>query len=304
MTHQVSYEHTYQALFDMQPPQSVTWETSAADILNPGRGFMAAFDYTMQLQVGCPGGCLFCYVPAGPRLTPVSVRGDHGQAWGYVIRNKAEVIGKLQKHLQRGHLADKTLYWSPITDPYAASPVITRTVWQTFLETAPALRRRRLVIQTRFRPERDVSLLEEYCATTSATDGGPPLLVSYSIGTDRNDLIRAWEKATPLVEQRLATIQALRQAGIFVVATLSPFGLWLDLTGTLNRFKAWGVAYVTCLFTKRERLRRTHRHASWLISVSSIPSSSTQPGRRRACRKCRPFMDRTVSSQAGRDLPL
>jgi hypothetical protein len=36
-----------------------------------------------------------------------------------------------------------------------------------------------------------------------------------------------------------------------VVATLSPFGLWNDLTGTLEQLKAMGVAYVTVLFFKQ-----------------------------------------------------
>jgi len=75
-------------------------------------------------------------------------------------------------------------------------------------------------------------------------------LVSYSIGTDRNDLIEAWERATPHFEQRMRAIQALRAANIFVVVTLSPMALWRDLIGTLNQFKTRGVSYLTCLFLK------------------------------------------------------
>ena len=54
--------------------------------------------------------------------------------------------------------------------------------------------------KTRFRPDRDVELIREYCHSTSPSDEGPSVLVSYSIGTDRNDLIHVWERATPLFE--------------------------------------------------------------------------------------------------------
>ena len=174
----------------------VTWETSQADILSPGRGFMDVFDFTMQLQVGCPGGCLFCYVPSRARLTPPAVRGPDGRNWGFLVRNKEKVIEKLEKHLQRGVLADKTVYGSGVTDPYAAPPSITRSLWTTLLHTPAALRPRRIAIQTRFRPDRDVAQIKRYAAETVSSDGGPAVVVSYSIGTDRNDLIAAWEHAT------------------------------------------------------------------------------------------------------------
>jgi DNA repair photolyase len=244
------YEATYQQLFEVSPPSSVTLGESEADVISPGRGFVGAFDLTMQLQVGCPGGCLFCYVPTGERLVPQGIKGPQGQQWGFQIRNKRNALQKFNHHLTKEELAGKTIYWSGVTDPYAAPPSITRDLWQT-LNNAPAhLCPRRVVVQTRFRPDRDTGLMAQYYHATMTADGGPTVVVSYSVGTDRNDLIRAWERATPTFEQRLKAIQSLRQAGIFVVATLSPFGLWNDLETTLNQFKEWGVAYLTCLFFK------------------------------------------------------
>jgi hypothetical protein len=70
------------------------------------------------------------------------------------------------------------------------------------------------------------------------------------MGTDRDDIIRAWERATPLFGQRMRCVENLRGAGLFVVATLSPFGLWDDLEGTAAQLKALGVAYLTILFFK------------------------------------------------------
>jgi DNA repair photolyase len=232
------------------PPQQVLLEESQADIISPARGFMEGFDLTMQLQVGCPGGCLFCYVPAGWNLTPSEVKGPQGRTWGFVVRNKANALQKFRRHLEADTLVDKTLYWSGVTDPYAAQPSLTRAIWQTLCEAPARLRPRRIVVQTRFRPDRDAALMAEFCRTTSPSDQGPPVVISYSIGTDRNDLIRAWERATPSFDKRMYTIKALCDAGLFVVATLSPLGLWHDLPGTLRQLKAWGVAYLTVLCFK------------------------------------------------------
>jgi hypothetical protein len=76
------------------------------------------------------------------------------------------------------------------------------------------------------------------------------VVISFSVGTDRTDLIRTWEHATPGFEQRREAITTLRQAGLFVAATLSPFGLWNDLSGTMEHLKALGVAYITILTFK------------------------------------------------------
>jgi DNA repair photolyase len=245
-----TYEDTYQQLYSTSPPQVISFGASTADVLSVGRGFMSAFDLTMQTQVGCPAGCLFCYVPNGFRLTPSAVRGPQGRHWGFVVRTKEDVPHQLRKHVDQGALADKTIYWSGVTDPYAAQPIMTRAMWQVLCDAPAHLRPRRIAVQTRFRPDRDADLIAHYCCTTAASDHGPAVVVSYSIGTDRNDLIREWERVSPTFEQRMRTIEALRRAGIFVVATLSPFGLWKNLPATLVQFKAWGVAYITVLFFK------------------------------------------------------
>ncbi len=241
-----TYDQTYLQIHGQPPPQKVTFAESDADIISVGRGFMGGFDHTMQSQVGCPGGCLFCYVKTGARLAPKEVR----ENWGFDVRSKRNVEQKLRKHLTQGTLADKIIYSSGVTDPYAEKGFVTRSIWQIWCDTPLHLRPRRIVVQTRFRPDRDVQLIAKYCQLTTASDSGPPVVVSYSIGTDRNDLIRAWDRATPTFEQRMRAIENLRQAGIFVVPTLSPFALWNDLVATLEQFKAWGIPYITVLFFK------------------------------------------------------
>ncbi len=245
-----NYLTNYRKLFGTNPPDSVTIGSSAADILSPSRGFMTGFDFTMQLQVGCPGACLFCYVRYGSMLAPTSVRGPGGSQWGFQVRDKTNPVGKLAKHLASGKLADKSIYWSGVTDPYAASPKTTRGVWERLILAPADQRPLRIAVQTRFRPDRDAALMAEYGSSTQPADGGPAVLVSYSMGTDRDDLIRAWERATPVFEHRMQCIKNLRTHGVLVVATLSPFGLWNDLGGTVRRLEDMGVAYVTVLFLK------------------------------------------------------
>ncbi|MCA0457572.1 MAG: radical SAM protein [Chloroflexi bacterium] len=243
-----TYDQIYQRFFNAPPPEHVKYGESKTDILREARGFIEGFDLTMQTQVGCPGGCLFCYVPSGRMLTPESLRG--GQ-WGFEVRPKREVVKKFETHLREGQLADKTIYWSGVTDPYATRPAETRAIWDA-LNNAPAhLRPRRIAIQTRYRPDRDAETISDYVRATASSDGGPAVVVSYSIGSDREDLIRAWEKATPSYQQRMTAIQTLRESGIWVVPTLSPFGLWSDLEGTLRQFKGWQIPYITCLFFKK-----------------------------------------------------
>ncbi len=246
-----TYDDIYQEFFNHQPPRSIEMRDSASEILRAGRGFIEGFDFTMQTQVGCPGGCLFCYVPSGRMLTPESMRGKQGERWGFEVRPKQHVLQKLAMHLGKGELADKTIYWSGVTDPYATKAAETRAIWELLCHAPADLRPRRIAVQTRYRPDRDAELMAEYVQSTHASDDGPPVVVSYSIGTDREDLIRAWERATPSFAQRMSAIATLRRAGIWVVPTLSPFGLWNNLTTTLEQFRAWDIGYITCLFFKK-----------------------------------------------------
>ncbi|MEZ4669926.1 MAG: hypothetical protein R3E39_18645 [Anaerolineae bacterium] len=180
------------------------------------------------------------------------MRGERGEHWGFELRPKRHAVQKFAGHLHKGDLADKTVYWSGVTDPYAAKPAETRAMWHLLCDTPPRLRPRRIAVQTRYRPDRDAQLMAHYIQSTQPADGGPPLVVSYSIGTDRDDLIRAWERATPSFSQRLSAIQNLRQVGVWVVPTLSPFGFWRDLVGTLQQFREWDIPYITCLFFKKD----------------------------------------------------
>jgi DNA repair photolyase len=248
----MTYDDVYRHLYHQNTPTEVHYGQSESQIIRPARGFVDGFDLTMQTQVGCPAGCLFCYVPAGRMLTPAAMRGEMGERWGFEVRRKIDAVGQFAAHLKQGELAGKVIYWSGVTDPYAAPAGETRAIWE-HLNAAPThLRPRRVIVQTRFRPDRDALLMHHYERSTLTLDEGPAVVISYSIGTDRDDLIRAWERATPMFEQRMRAIDTLREAGLWVVPTLSPFGLWNNLAGTLRRFQQMNIPYITYLFFKRE----------------------------------------------------
>lgn len=242
------YAALYGRVTGRETPQTVVHRDSDADVLSAARGFIGAFDYTLQLQVGCPGGCMYCYVPASTRLTPT----DMQRNWGFEVRTKRRAVAKFRRHLEAGRLADSTVYWSGVTDPYAGPPKLTRSIWQTLNDASAQLRPRRLAVQSRFAVDCDISPIAEYCQSTTPSDRGPAVVVSYSIGTDRTDIIRLWERATPSFERRLKTVERLCRAGLFVDVTLSPFGPWHDLRGTLQTLNACGVRYVTVIFFKLE----------------------------------------------------
>jgi DNA repair photolyase len=220
---------------------------------------------------------------------PRALIGDRGERWGFFVKRKRRALDRWRNHLAQGRCAGKVIYWSGITDPYATPADETRGVWSALLDVPQARRPRRMIVQTRFAPDRDADLMARYAAQTPSSDDGPPIVVSYSIGTDRNDLIAAWERATPSFERRMKTVETLCRHSLFVVVTLSPFALWNDLAGTLRRLDDLGVPYVTVLFLKEgghgartprpflEFIRKTHPqllNSQWqaerLIEIQSV----------------------------------
>jgi DNA repair photolyase len=246
-----SYARSHETLFGRPPPDRAPHGESRAPVFAKASGFLRGFDLTMQVQVGCPGGCLYCYVPSNPYFTSERARGRDGRLWGFRVFNKVEAVEQTAAALEAGALADRTIYWSGVTHPYAAPPATTRAIWDRLTEARPELRPRRLAVQTRFLPDRDAELMSQYVESARSSDGGPPVVVSYSIGTDRDDLIRAWEKSTPSFEQRMSAVATLRERGVTVIPTLSPFAYWNDLASTLGRFQALNIPYITVLFFKQ-----------------------------------------------------
>ena len=151
---------------------------------------MAAFSFTCQLLTGFSGRCLFCYVPLGGPFVHSDVRGPNGRLWSFRVKTKRRIEEKRRKYLETNRLCDKTIYFSGVTDNYASYSSITRLFWRTLLAAPECSRPRRIAIQTRFRPDRDVERIAEYNRQTTTSDGAPPVVVNYSLGTADNAIIR------------------------------------------------------------------------------------------------------------------
>lgn len=176
-------------------------------------------------------------------------QGPNGRLWSFRVKTKRRIEEKLRKYLETNRPCDETIYFSGVTDNYASSPSIARLFWRTLLAAPVCSRPRRIAIQTRFRPDRDVEDIAEYNRQTTTSDGAPPVVVNYSLGTDDNEIIRKFERATPSFEKRLARIKKLRAHDVFVSATLSPFA-FKDARETLHRLHDLGVSFVSVLFFK------------------------------------------------------
>jgi hypothetical protein len=58
-------------------------------------------------------------------------------------------------------------------------------------ETEADQRPQRIAVQTRYRADRDAELMAAYEASSSPSDGGPAIVISFSLGTDHENLIQA-----------------------------------------------------------------------------------------------------------------
>ena len=128
----------------------------------------------------------------------------HWGQWTTFKRNAAELLAK---ELRPEHL----IYCSPLTDPYQPAENEAQLM-PSILEAVASRPPRMFVIQTRGPLIlRDVDLMRKL-----------PVRVSFSITTDDDAVRRIFEPHCASIDERFATIAALRGAGIEVYATLAP----------------------------------------------------------------------------------
>lgn len=133
------------------------------------------------------------------------------QHWGEWTTFKTNAAGLLAKAL-RPHQA---IYCSPLTDPYQPAEAEERLM-PGILNGVALQPPRVFVIQTRGPLIlRDIELLRSAAKRTL-------LRVSFSVTTNREDVRRIFEPHCAPIEERWRTIEALREAGIDVTATLAP----------------------------------------------------------------------------------
>ncbi|MEP6962322.1 MAG: radical SAM protein [Acidobacteriota bacterium] len=180
-------------------------------ILSKTSGFIAEAGFTHSLTPArnCTYACTYCYVPTMGLyggLLP-----EDWQRWGQFTTFKENGAKLLARELR----PSQRIYCSPLVDPYQpaeeASPHMP-AILDALLVRPPAV----FVIQTRGPGIlRDLGRLQELARKTIVR-------VSFSITTNREDVRRLFEPHCPSFEDRLATVRALREAGVETYATLAP----------------------------------------------------------------------------------
>ena len=233
---------TFMNLNQIQPFGNIkTIEVSdTASILTPGRGFIKSYDFTLNPYVGCSFGCVYCYVPT------LKFRGPHRQEngnWGEYVKLKENAVDVTRR--KAPELNGKTLYMSPVIDPYQAvekKAGITRGVLEALDGSGV-----RLTVQTRATlVTRDIDLLKNLNARVNIT-----------ITTDDPDVRVMYERFCPSTEARLKATGQLAEAGITVAATCCPLLPLRNPVEFADRLKDVGVSFVVIQYVHTTKVGAT-----------------------------------------------
>lgn len=183
-------------------------EEKAGRILSPTTGFIAEAGFTHSLTPArnCTFGCTYCYVPT-MRIFG-GLKPEDWRRWGQFTTFKSNAADLLRRELRSG----QRIYCSPLVDPYQpaeAEMQIMPRVLDAVIGNPP----RMFVLQTRGPLIlRDLDRLQKIRR----------LRVSFSITTNREEVRKLYEPLCASIDERLAAIRELRDAGIEVYASLSP----------------------------------------------------------------------------------
>ncbi len=178
---------------------------NASSILTEAKGFMGAYDFTLNPYSGCSFGCTYCYAAFFSRLE------EQRQNWGNWLHVKQNALQLLIKYRKKP-LIEKTIYMSSVTDPY--QPIerdlkLTRSLLKELL----LFHRTRLVIQTRSPIiTRDIDLLKQFNV----------IQVNMTITTDSEKVRKVFEPLCPSNANRLRAIKEVNEAGINTCITMTP----------------------------------------------------------------------------------
>ncbi|CEJ70109.1 Radical SAM superfamily protein [Chryseobacterium oranimense G311] len=185
--------------------QSSIQYIKSASILTEAKGFMQAYDYTLNPYSGCSFGCNYCYAAFFARSS------DERENWGNWLKVKENALQLLMKWRKKP-LIDKTIYISSVTDPY--QPIekeleLTRNILKELLD----FHKPRLVIQTRSPYiTRDIDLIKQFDVVQ----------VNMTVTTDSEDVRKAFEPLCPSNKSRLKAIKEVTEAGIQTCITMTP----------------------------------------------------------------------------------
>jgi DNA repair photolyase len=196
-------------------------------------------NWAFNIAVGCSHACRFCYVPSAatikqaPKLAEYGVK-DPDAEWGnYVLLRPWDE----QRFLASLRSAEKTprkdlkpdgnraVIYCSTTDPYQV------------LRHADPMRQRELAVHSRFIVRRSLELIRDQSTLNVRilsrsplaradfdlfASFGKRLVFGMSLPTLRNDLAKAYEPRAPSPSQRLVTLHAAKEAGLYVYVALAP----------------------------------------------------------------------------------
>jgi DNA repair photolyase len=196
-------------------------------------------NWAFNVAVGCSHACRFCYVPSaatikqGPKLADYGVK-DPDAEWGnYVLLrpwDEQKFLASLRsaENTPRNQLkpdGNRAVIYCSTTDPY-----------QVIRHPDPA-RQRELADHARFLVRRSLELIRDQSSINVRVltrsplaradfdlfkSFGKRLLFGMSLPTLRNDLAKVYEPKAPAPSQRLAALQAAKQAGLPVYVAMAP----------------------------------------------------------------------------------
>jgi DNA repair photolyase len=225
--------------FPKQPKHPVDFWHAPAVIAENHFVYKSLSNWAFNVAVGCSHACRFCYVPStatikqGPKLAEYGVK-DPDAEWGnYVLLrpwDEQKFLASLRsaENTPRKQLkpdGNRAVIYCSTTDPY-----------QVIRHPDPA-RQRELAGHARFLVRRSLELIRDESTlnvrilTRSPLaradfdlfqSFGKRLVFGMSLPTLRNDLAKVYEPKAPAPSQRLATLHAAKDAGLYVFVAMAP----------------------------------------------------------------------------------
>jgi DNA repair photolyase len=182
--------------------------TDARTILSRTSGFLAQAGFTHSLSPArnCTFGCSYCYVPT--MRIQGGLKPEDWRRWGQFTTFKQNAAPLLSRELRSGQI----IYCSPLVDPYQIGESLMPGILAELIQSPPAV----FAIQTRSPLIlRDLPWLLRLKDQTT-------LRVSFSVTSNRTDVLRHYEPHCAPYPERLRTIRELNDHGIEAYATLAP----------------------------------------------------------------------------------
>ncbi|MCB0825135.1 MAG: radical SAM protein [Armatimonadetes bacterium] len=235
-----------QTVFDLPMAQTISAPESLGGteiamrrvkrILNPAKGMVEAYDFTLNPYIGCQFGCSYCYAAF---FVAEPAKADDWGNWVEIKENAVELLAN--EHSVRG----SKVYLGSVTDPYQPIEMetgLTRSLLEVIVKMNP---QPRLVIQTRSPlVTRDIDLLQKF----------DHVRVNLSITTDNEQIRKEFEPKCASIARRIEAAHKLKRSGIAVGVCISPM---LPIADP-ERFAYWlrdinADCYSTCTFHKGSR---------------------------------------------------